>query len=50
MSKETEKIVRKFHKKMQKIVDESNDITGISIEIGGEKHTIAEKKKAQTKS
>ena len=42
--KRLDKICRKFQRKTQKVVDESDSITGISIEIGGVKTTIAEKK------
>lgn len=41
--KKVEKICRNFQRKMQEIVDESDDITGISIKIGGKNHIIAEK-------
>ncbi|KKL62608.1 hypothetical protein LCGC14_2183510 [marine sediment metagenome] len=43
--KRLDNICRNFQRKMQKIVDESDGITGVSIEVGGEKHIIAEKKK-----
>ena len=45
MKKKIGQIARDFKKKMQKIVDDDDGITGISIEIKGEKYTIAEKKK-----
>ncbi|KKK67973.1 hypothetical protein LCGC14_2948710 [marine sediment metagenome] len=45
--KKIEQIVRNYQKKMQKIVDDSNDITNISIEVGGEKTTIAERRKVR---
>lgn len=46
MSKKTvEQICRDYQRKMQKLVDKKDsEITSISIEIGGEKHIIAEKK------
>ena len=43
--KRIENICRNFQRKMQKIVDESDGITGVSIEVDGKKTTIAEKRK-----
>ena len=42
--KSIEQIARKFQRKMQKIVDDGGNVTSISIEVGGEKYVIAEKK------
>lgn len=39
------KIARKFQKKVQQMVDESPGISSVSIEIGGEKIVIAQKKR-----
>ena len=45
--KRIKKIRQKFRRSMQKIVDESDGITGISLVVGGKKNIIA-KKKAET--
>ena len=42
--KSIEQIVREYQRKMQKLVDKDDEITSISIEVGGEKYVIAEKK------
>lgn len=48
-AKKIENIVRKFQREMQKLVDNNNGITSISMEAGGEKITIAEKKEKTQK-
>lgn len=47
--KEIGKIARKFQRETQRIVDESRNITSISIEIDGKKITVAEKNKSEPK-
>ena len=45
--KTIEKLCRDYQRKMQKLVDKNDGITGISIEVDGEKTVIAEKKRSK---
>lgn len=45
--KRIDAICRKYHRKMQAIVDESHNLTGISMQVGdGPKIQIAKRKRA----